>query len=144
MVESFIAPSVGNTIISRLPKNEAKLLCHAVSVVTLSRGQVLVQRGGEVEFAHFLESGAVSLSIDLDERHRVGFALVGREGIVEALTLLGIGDRSTYHVVVEIPGKAYRVQMAQLRTILDNSSVLRHLCKCYTQFLALQAAQLAA
>ncbi|MEJ1977690.1 MAG: Crp/Fnr family transcriptional regulator [Acetobacteraceae bacterium] len=108
-------------------------------------GQVLIEAGAVTEHVFFPEEGVVSLVADVrNNRSGVQVAMIGREGLVGGLALLGPASASFASAVSQIPGPALRIRVTDLRRLLDQHPALRDACMLFVQSLARQAMQNAA
>lgn len=66
--------------------------------VTLRSGQVLCEPGERIRYVYFLHAGAVSKLAVFSDGSEIECALVGREGAVGAMSVLGLGTSVTRDV----------------------------------------------
>ncbi len=97
--------------------------------VRLVAGQILVERGHDVEHVYFVEEGLVSLVVEAP-RHRSGVqvAMIGKEGLVGTDALLDADRPTVSAAVVQIPGRAMRVASHDLRCLNQECPELRRRC----------------
>ena len=71
-------------------------------------------------------------------RPGVQVAMIGREGMVGGLALLGGDSLAFASAVTQIPGIALRIPVVELRRCFDDSPVLREACLRFVQSLTRQ------
>jgi CRP-like cAMP-binding protein len=82
--------------------------------VELSLGQVLCEPQKAVRFAYFPLSGSISLTASLGKHRAVEVGLIGNEGVLGTILVLGV-DAAPLRAVVHGEGLALRLSTAQLR-----------------------------
>ena len=80
---------IGNRLLAALPPADVDLLAPELVTVALDQDAVLSRAGDQIEHVFFPDSGAISLMIDMADGGTVATALVGREGAVGILSVLG-------------------------------------------------------
>lgn len=93
-----------------------------------------------MEHVYFPQSGVVSLVALMRDGSSVEAATIGREGAVGLLTAAGARHAST-RGVVQIPGRARRIEIARFRAVLEKSAALRDLLDRYTEAFLAQVLQ---
>jgi len=94
-----------------------------------------------VEYAYFVERGAVTFQTRTEADGPVGVGLVDGGAIIGLPIILGT-MRSYLRALVEVAGEAYRISAADLRTAMDQSPVLHDLLLAYVHTVLAQSAQL--
>jgi CRP-like cAMP-binding protein len=124
---ALMARSPSNVILDRISQTQRKALLARMRPVHLPVGTVLSRAGERPKFAHFVTSGIVSVVTFMKNGGGVEVGLVGREGLVEAVQLLGPASApSTAFVQVEATG--LRMSFAELeREAYDSEPVLRRI-----------------
>lgn len=117
------ALSLRNQILAALPRAEWDRLRLGMVPVQLVSGQVLIEPNRAGEHVYFIERGFASVIANCGEKS-AHVALVGQEGIVGGLSLLG-GDVFAGSVVMHAPGEALRIPLPVLRLRLDQCPALR-------------------
>lgn len=99
--------------------------------------------GEAPRYAHFITSGIASLVNTLPGGEAVEIGLAGREGIPEALHILGpqTGDTRCF---MQVEGTALRMEFKRFREIFERDSRVRECVLRYVQYESLITAQLAA
>lgn len=82
--------------------------------VPLPVGTVIVRAGAIPQYAHFMTSGITSVVTYMEDGAAAEVGLVGKEGLVEAMHLLG-SARSPTTAFVQVAGSALRVPFAEIQ-----------------------------
>ena len=134
-----------NRLLAAVPSREIETFRACFVRVQLARGQVLAERGQPMDHILFIEHGAVSVVADCaDGENGVQVAMIGREGMVGGLSLLGLQHPVFGKAVMQIPGTALRVGTQDLRRAVERSPALDEACTRFTQSLVDQVVQTAA
>ncbi len=134
---------VKNHILLSIPDDEYNLLRPHLEFVDVENHLVLQEPRGRIESAHFPNAGMVSLVVTTSDGRSVEVGLVGREGIVGALVIVGL-DQSPYRAVVQISGDGLRLRARTLKSTLPSVPSLHLLLNRYAHTQGLQMAQIAA
>jgi CRP-like cAMP-binding protein len=109
-----MANNSSNLIIDALPAPaKASLLAH-LQPVTLPIGTVLSAPGETPKYAHFMTSGIASVVTFMVNGAGAEVGLIGREGLVEAINLLGPAASPTT-AFIQSAGTALRMPFAELQ-----------------------------
>ena len=92
--------------------------------VTLPIRTSLIKPDQQLSHAYFVTSGIASVVIELAEGGTAEVALIGNEGLVGGLDLLGPA-RTPSHCFIQVAATAYRVPYAGLRTLFLESEEIR-------------------
>jgi len=112
--------------------------------VTLVLSQILHEVGAPVDDIYFAESGLISLTADTSDNGQVEVGMTGRDGFVGLAALLNPVPISVHRALVQVPGRANRIQAATFRKLVDQSPALRDRCLLYVQVMLVQNSQIAA
>lgn len=129
-----------NRILAALSTNDFAHLQDDLDLVSLKLGQVLYDAGDSVGYVYFPLTCIVSLVFTTQKGASAELAITGNEGLVGIPLVLG-GDTTTYRVIVQNAGEAYRLKVEVIRWELDQGGDLQHLALLYTQALMTQMAQ---
>ena len=133
-----------NQILAALPAKDLDGVRLRLGRVTLVLGQVLHEAGNPIQDVCFPEGGLVSLVADTGDNGQVEVGMTGRDGLVGGSALLNPNPVALHRAVVQVPGVAHQMQVANLRELVDHSPALRDHCLRYVQFTMVQASQSAA
>lgn len=106
------------------------------------RGFVLFQRDEPIETVWFMDSGIGSLVAVSAEGNRVEAGIWGRDGFAPVAAALG-GDVSPYEGQVQMPGRCWRIHIADLDAAAEQSPAIRRLLLLYAQTINTQVAHTA-
>ncbi|WP_407179269.1 Crp/Fnr family transcriptional regulator [Bradyrhizobium sp. STM 3562] len=101
------------------------LLAPGLEMFALAQDEVLLRAGDPIEHLVFPHSGAISLMIDMGNGQTVATAIVGREGAVGSLSLLGPSP-SAITAVVRAAGTASRINASRFLAAFNRSRSIRH------------------
>ncbi len=139
------SPTIANRLLSGLPAADLEQLRRHLVPVRLVRGQVLIERGQAAEHIFFIEDGIAALMAQTDDgKPAVQVAMIGREGMVGGLALLDGASPPYAGVVMQLPGGALRIAVAQLRRCMDDSPAVRDAAMRFVQSLTRQIMETAA
>jgi CRP-like cAMP-binding protein len=114
-----------NFIVDRLPSTCRKALTGRLQLVPLPVGTVLIKAGEVPEYAHFMVSGITSIVTYMKEGEAAEVGVIGKEGLVEAIHLLGPANSPTT-AFVQVAGSALRMPFEELqREIFKSAPLLR-------------------
>ncbi len=137
-----VAPSRTNRFLDVLPDGVKASIFPLCETVALPVNTVLFEAQYPPRFVHFLTSGIASVIMQLANGDAVEVGLVGREGVVESLHLLGpqIGPMRCF---IQIPGTALRMRFKVFEQLFEGNPALRKLVLRYVQYSALVVSQIA-
>lgn len=115
----------GNLLLAALPEPDFDLLLPYLETVVLDQDAVLSRAGDWIDHVFFPKSGAISLMIDMADGHTVATAVVGREGAVGIVSVLGPAP-SSITAVVRAAGTGWRIPASRLQDALNRSPAIRH------------------
>jgi CRP-like cAMP-binding protein len=134
-----------NQLLAALPHDEYPRLAPHLVRVRLVREQVLVERGQAAEHVYFLESGlALVVASSTASSPPLQVAMIGREAAVGGIALLDPTSATCAAVVMQIAGTAYRVPIAVMARIVNESPGVRAVMMRSVQTLARQVMEMAA
>jgi len=110
--------------------------------VPLPLGSVIYESGGEQGHVYFPASGIVSLLYVMNNGAPAEIAVVGSEGMVGVVLLMG-GETTPSRAVVQSAGSAWRLSAALIKAEFDRGGPLQRLLLRYTQALITQMTQTA-
>ena len=125
-----MAPERSNLIINALPAELKSSLLARLQPVDLPVGTVLSNPGQPPPFAHFMTSGIASVVTFMSDGLGAEVGVIGREGLVEAINLLGPGAAPTT-AFIQSEGSALRMPFAELqRLFLLHASLTHRILEC--------------
>ncbi|HSZ16735.1 MAG TPA: Crp/Fnr family transcriptional regulator [Terracidiphilus sp.] len=109
-----MAQVLSNLLLNSIPAGERKALVACMEQIQLPSGTILYRTGEQPEFAHFMTSGIASVVTFMANGSGVEVGLIGKEGLVEAVNLLGPASPPTT-AFIQVEGTALRMRFAELR-----------------------------
>jgi CRP-like cAMP-binding protein len=116
---------IGNRLLAALPAADFDLLTSELETVTLEQDTALLHAGDRAEHVFFPHSGAVTLMVGMANGQTVATALVGREGAIGSLSVLGPSP-SAITAIVRAAGTASRLPVARVHTAFGRSPAIRY------------------
>ncbi len=113
-----------NHLIELLPRADRQRLLAQCKSVDLVMGEVLCESGDVVRDAYFPVHGFISLLTRIEDHPSLEVGMVGREGLLGAVLVLGV-KTAPLQGLVQGSGEAWRISAADLRRQLALSSALR-------------------
>jgi CRP-like cAMP-binding protein len=132
-----------NILLASLAANIFAELSRHLNTVQLQHGVVLAGAESDVRLAYFPHSGVISLVVDLEIGHMIETAMIGRDGVLNALCALD-GKVSFNKAIVQMAGEASAIKIEQLGSIAEKSLPLRTMLIRHDQVMFAQAQQSAA
>ena len=132
-----------NHILRSLPDRDYRALRPEIEGVTIVGGQIIYEPGHTISHAYFPEDSVISHVCCHPIDGGLEVAMVGREGIAGHAPLLGVPTTVT-RVLVQIPGRACRVNVNTLRHLVAESEPFRIAVTRFSQVLFDQVALCAA
>ncbi|MCW2240968.1 Crp/Fnr family transcriptional regulator [Azospirillum canadense] len=134
--------AVRNRLLAALPATDFGRLAAALTPVTLSLKQFLVEANEPIAAAYFIETAMVSYLAYLADGEALEVGLIGCEGMVGLPLVLGV-DRAAVGAMVQMSGTALRISPAALRQACNDSEAIRTRLLRYMQALHAQVSQTA-
>ena len=138
MLPPVLGVPLDNKLLAHLPRDDFDLLAPYFNSRQLPQGLMLQEAADETEEVYFPHSGMLSLLVVMKDGHAIETATVGREGVVSAMTGLGL-HKSHVRVVVQLAMGASAISASRFRKVVARSSNVRELCLHYNEILLKQA-----
>ncbi|SIO40262.1 cAMP-binding domain of CRP or a regulatory subunit of cAMP-dependent protein kinases [Bradyrhizobium erythrophlei] len=135
--------SVGNRLLAALPPADFGLLTPHFQKVSFEPDAVLVRSGDELDQVYFPHSGAIAFMVDMPDGQTVATTLMGREGALASLSVLG-PSRSSVTAIARVAGTASLISAAKFRVAYARSAAIRHVVQVHARSLLLQLQHVAA
>ncbi len=119
----MIAPH-RNGILDMLPRTYRDMLISRMELVDLPISTHLYASEETPRYAHFMTAGVAAAVTLLDNGNGIEVGLTGREGLVEAIHLLGFANLPSVAFVL-VKGEALRMSFTDLRNEFNNCEPLR-------------------
>src|SRR4029450_14055960 len=134
---------VGNRLLATLPSKDLALLAPHLQKVSLEQDAVLAQSGARRDHVYFPHSGAISFMLGLPNGETIATAVIGREGALGALSVLG-PSRSSVTAVVRVGGTASQISVSRFHAAYMGSSAIRDVVQAHTGWILSQLQHVAA
>jgi CRP-like cAMP-binding protein len=135
--------SVGNRLLAALPAADLGLLTPYLQQISLKQDAVLVRSGDQNEQVYFPHSGTISFMLDMPNGQTVATSVIGREGAVGMLSVLG-PSRSPTTAVVRVAGIASQISASRFHAAFGQSSAIKHAVQTHTRAVLIQLQHVAA
>jgi CRP-like cAMP-binding protein len=123
---------IGNRLLATLPPADFALLAPDLETVALDQDTVLSRAGDQTEHVVFPFGGAITLMIDMANGETVATAVVGREGAVGILSVLGPSP-SDITAIVRAPVAAARIPASRFHAAFNRSPAIRHVVQIHVR-----------
>jgi CRP-like cAMP-binding protein len=127
----------GNRLLAALPASDLDLLAPELELIALEQDAVLSRTGDDIEYVIFPHKGAITLMIDMADGQTVATAIIGREGAVGLLSVLGPSP-SAITAVVRAAGPAVRIPASRFHVAFSRSPAIRHAVQNYVKSMLIQ------
>src|SRR5688572_16321714 len=114
-----LAREAHNTLMAALPRGDYEALMTGGEVVDLKLKDVLHEADDEARHVYFPLSGVISLLTVLEDGSAVEIATVGSEGMADFAAYLGMESPARW--LVQVPGKALRIDAKRVRLLAEDS-----------------------
>src|SRR4051812_45563847 len=98
-----------NRLLAALSRADYEALARRLEAVRLEPKQVLLARGGPIEYVYFPRGAVASILVDASEDRLVEGGSVGNEGMVGLAASLDVG-LAVEDAICRIPGEAARME----------------------------------
>ena len=129
---------LSNKLLATLPRKDFELLLPHLATLRFEQGTMLCEAGTEFDHVYFPLSGMISLVIVMRDGKAIETATVGREGVVGAMSGLGL-HVSQVRAIAQLPMLAARIASAQFRKAVSSSKEIGNFCLRYNEVLLTQA-----
>jgi CRP-like cAMP-binding protein len=135
--------AIRNVILSAIPDEEFSKIKPHLAHVVLPTGQKLHDPAGGIGFLYFVNSGLVSLLVELAHGKSVEVGVAGYEGMTGTAVAAGL-KRTIHLAVVEVAGDGWRIKADVFREVLRSTPILAALANRFAAVQGMQFAQTAA
>ncbi|MCK1740219.1 Crp/Fnr family transcriptional regulator [Bradyrhizobium sp. 139] len=131
------AGGIGNRLLAALPSEDFALLTPDLERVALDQDALLSRVGDQVEHVVFPHSGVISLMIDMADGQTVASAVIGCEGALGTLSVLG-SSPSAITAIVRATGTASRIPVSRFHAAFSRSPTIRRAVQSHISAMLLQ------
>src|SRR5258707_4170362 len=135
--------SDGTRLLAGLAPADLGLLAPCLQQGSLKQDAVLVRSGDRNEQVYFPHSGTISFMLDMPNGQTVATSVIGHEGAVGMLSVLG-PSRSPTTAVVRVAGIASQISASRFHAAFGQSSAIKHAVQTHTRALLMQFQHVAA
>ena len=132
--------AVSNKILSSIPDHEYRVIHPYLEYVPLPKRSTLHEPSNSLRFAHFPNSGLISLLVATEDGKTVEAGLVGREGVAGIPIAVGL-TRSPLREVALLSMDGFKVEGSAMLGILGSTPELQMRLSRYAVIQGLQIAQ---
>lgn len=130
--------SAGNRLLTALPAADLALLAPHLQKVSLEQDAVVIRAGDRRDHVYFPHSGAISFMLGLPNGETIATAVIGREGAIGALSVLGPSFMSSVTAVVRVGGTASQISVSRFHAAYMESGAIRHVVEAHTRSILMQ------
>src|ERR1700731_5402131 len=135
--------SIGNRLLAALPAADLNLLTPYLQQISLKQDAVLLRSGDRNEQVYFPHSGTISFMLDMPNGQTVATAVIGHEGAVGMLSVLG-PSRSPTTAVVRVAGISSQISASRFHAAFGQSSAIKRAVQTHTRAVLMQLQHVAA
>ena len=128
---------IGNRLLEALPPADLGLLTPYFQKFSFEPDAVLVRSGDQLDQVYFPHSGAIAFMLDMPDGQSVATTLMGREGALASLSVLG-PSLSSVTAIARVGGTASLISVAKFRLAYARSAAIRHVVQVHARSLLLQ------
>jgi CRP-like cAMP-binding protein len=130
--------SAGNRLLTALPPADIALLAPHIQNVSLEQDAVVIRAGDRRHHVYFPHSGAISFMLGLPSGETIATAVIGREGAIGALSVLGPSYLSSVTAVVRVGGTASQISVSRFHAAYMESGAIKHVVEAHTRSILMQ------
>ena len=138
-----MAISPTNLLLDSLPREELLQVMACTEEVQLANRETLYEAGTRPKYAYFMTNGIASMVANFTDGSIAEVGIVGREGLVGALHLIGRLE-VPLNCFMQVAGSARRLPFAALEKLFLSSPLMHTSVLEFVQLGSLNASQLAA
>ena len=129
---------VVNRLLARLGAEDFASLAPRLEPVDCPRSMVLAEPNERMSHAYFLDEGIASIVAMSGKEHQAEAGLVGREGFVHPVLVLG-SDQTPQLIQMQMAGSGHRIPHDPFVEAHEGSATLRSMLLLFTQVLGVQS-----
>ena len=113
-----------NKLLNAFANENSSMPFNQMTAIELVQGDVLYQIGAPLDWIYFPTDGVASVLMMMSDGSSIEVGMIGFEGLVAAQALFA-EDVSQQHIIVQLPGYAYKIRASVLRHAFENDPVVR-------------------
>lgn len=129
-----------NRLLAALPRDEFSQLLPNLTQVDLEKGRLICDPGDPITSVYFPIDTVVSIMTMMESGEAIESATIGREGAYGLLAAAAPREALS-RAIIQVPGRAYRINAAALHAFWRGSQVFQRLVERHTDALFAHAAQ---
>jgi CRP-like cAMP-binding protein len=134
---------IKNRLLASLSSTDFAELSDDLQPVSLPKKQIIYEVGSTLDYIYFIEEGLASVMTMMEDGASSEVGMVGPEGLIGVSALLG-GKVSAQHIVIQLPGAAYRIAAAACKAVFETNARVRRVLLRFVEDLLNLSAQTAA
>ena len=119
-----------NRLLAALPPQELAEFSAHLQPVSLSIRRVLHEPNAAIDNVYFMLEGLASILTTMSDGATIEVGMVGKQGMIGVSALLGAAQ-SSQQVIIQVNGKALRLDAAHYKALFDRSAAVRR-SRCAT------------
>jgi CRP-like cAMP-binding protein len=139
----LLQQKIRNRLLSALSPADFAELSQELQPVALPKKQVIYEVGETLDQIYFIEEGLASVLTMMEDGASSEVGMVGPEGLIGVSALLG-GKASAQHIVIQLPGTAYRIAAGACKAVFENNARVRAVLLRFVEDILNLSAQTAA
>jgi CRP-like cAMP-binding protein len=132
-----------NRLLAAMAPGDFAELADDLQLVTLPKKQIVYEVGSPLDQIYFIEDGLASVLTMMEDGSSSEVGMVGPEGLIGVSALLG-GTHSAQHIVIQLPGSAFRISAAACKAVFDENPRVRGILLRFVEDLLNLSSQTAA
>lgn len=124
---------LSNVLLDALPEVSRRKITAQLTRTSVPLRTSMYEPNESPKYAHFLTSGIASVVASTSEGSTVEVGTLGREGVPQALHLLGNVPVPT-RCFMQIAGTGYRIEFSALQRLFDSDEAIRQVFLAYVQY----------
>jgi CRP-like cAMP-binding protein len=133
-----VLDALKNRLLANLSQPDFALIARHLTITSRLAGDILNEADDSVHQVFFPLKGMLSLLTVLRDGKAIETAIVGREGVVNAMAGLGL-FKSNVRIAVQLPSELAVISASQFRDAAAHSVGIQNMCINYNEVLLTQA-----
>lgn len=130
-----------NFLLRNLPNSVYQQLEPHLKLVHLTQGEILHLAGETINKVYFPIDCLLSITTTLSDGRTIETGLAGNRDVLGVNAFMGMRETTQTEYIVQISGRAFKIDARKMRSMFLKSSELQTLVLCHTQTLIAQLTQ---
>ena len=113
-----------NRLLANLSAEDRALLIPHIQLIDLKQRDILYNVGDKYNYVYFIESCVASVLTMMEDGSSIEVGMTGFEGMTPIAAMLD-GVNSQQHIVVQLPGKAFKISTVNCKSAFEKSASIR-------------------